>query len=87
MLLRRVASFTKGGLHSECCTTSSGISNLRRELTFSQTVVFSTAVFTALRSDVMCDTPTVLLVHNEIMCAFLLQSTQLHYVKKQWKQA
>ena len=47
--------FTKGGLCSECRTTSSGTSNLRRELTYSQTVVFSTVVFTALRSGVMCD--------------------------------
>ena len=45
----------KGGSHSECRTTSSVISNLRREFTFSQNVVFNTAVFTTLRSRVMCD--------------------------------
>ena len=32
-------------------------------------------------------TPTVVFVHKEIMCAFLLQSTWFNYVQKQWKQA
>ena len=61
-----------------CVLCVSGTSNLRKELTFSRTVVFSTAVFTALHSGVMCDvcmkttrcmyTPNVVFVHTETVC-------------------
>ena len=74
VLLGLVTQFTEGQLCVEYCTTSSGTSNLSRELTLSRTC----ACVRALRSRVyvlhVCVygnskmyTPTIVFVHNEIV--------------------
>ena len=60
-------------LCSQCCSASSGTSNLRRELTFSQTVVFW-----ALYSGVMCDVHVDIGSTKIILLPLFLDIMKLH---------